>query len=94
MLVSPGFTATDIRKERSGGDGLDQQQNIKTHPSRSPRPAMLADDIYRGAVKNAKKLDGASNLIGRSPFAPRRNCFRLFERWNLAQTFQASSRKR
>jgi short-subunit dehydrogenase len=80
MLVSPGFTATDIRKNALVGDGSINQQNINT-PFKVSSPSDVADDIYRGAVKR-KKLMVLSNLDWRARLLAR--LFPgLFERWML-----------
>ncbi|PAU89601.1 short chain dehydrogenase [Pseudomonas sp. WN033] len=80
MLVSPGFTATDIRKNALVGDGSISQQVINT-PFKVASPTDVADDIYHGALKR-KRLLVLSNVDWRARLVAR--LFpRLFERWML-----------
>ncbi len=78
MLVSPGFTATDIRKNALVGDGSVAQATTSM-PFKVSAPAEVAEAIYRGACRRKRQLilsnvDWQARLIAR--FFPR-----LFERW-------------
>ena len=78
MLVSPGFTATDIRKNALVGDGSVAQATTAM-PFKVSAPAEVAEAIYRGACRRKRQLilsnvDWQARLIAR--FFPR-----LFERW-------------
>ncbi|MFN3581855.1 MAG: SDR family NAD(P)-dependent oxidoreductase, partial [Pseudomonas sp.] len=80
MLVTPGYTATDIRKNALVGDGSINQQSIAA-PFKVASPSDVADEIYRGAVKRRKlmvlsNVDWRARLLAR--FFPG-----LFERWML-----------
>lgn len=80
MLVTPGFTATDIRKNALVGDGSISQQIINA-PFKVSSPSDVADDIYRGAVKR-KKVMVLSTVNWRARLLAR--WFPgLFERWML-----------
>ncbi|MGY8810019.1 MAG: SDR family oxidoreductase [Pseudomonadales bacterium] len=80
MLVTPGFTATDIRKNALVGDGSINQTAINL-AFKVASPAEVADAIYSGACKR-KRLLVLSNVdwLARqcARFFPR-----LFERWML-----------
>ena len=78
MLVSPGFTATDIRKNALVGDGSVAQANTAL-PFKVAAPADVAEAIYQGACRRKRQLilsnvDWQARLFAR--FFPR-----LFERW-------------
>ena len=78
MLVCPGFTATDIRKNALVGDGSVAQATTAM-PFKVSAPAEVAEAIYRGACRRKRQLilsnvDWQARLIAR--FFPR-----LFERW-------------
>lgn len=78
MLVSPGFTATDIRKNALVGDGSVAQANTAM-PFKVAAPADVAEAIYQGACRRKRQLilsnvDWQARLVAR--FFPR-----LFERW-------------
>ncbi|MBL4610801.1 SDR family oxidoreductase [Halopseudomonas sp.] len=80
MLVSPGYTATDIRKNALVGDGSINQASIVA-PFKVASPNDVADEIYLGAVRR-KRLLVLSNVDWRARFLSR--FFpRLFERWML-----------
>ena len=80
MLVSPGYTATDIRKNALVGDGSINQESIVA-PFKVASPNDVADEIYLGAVRR-KRLLVLSNVDWRARFLSR--FFpRLFERWML-----------
>lgn len=78
MLVTPGFTATDIRKNALVGDGSISGQSVA--PSfKVSSPTDVADDIYHGACKR-KRLLILSNVNWRAQLFAR--LFpRAFERW-------------
>lgn len=78
MLVSPGFTATDIRKNALVGDGSVAQASTAM-PFKVAAPADVAEAIYQGACRRKRQLilsnvDWQARLVAR--FFPR-----LFERW-------------
>ena len=78
MLVSPGFTATDMRKNALVGDGSVSQQLIGA-PFKVASPTDVADDIYQGALRR-KRLLVLSNVDWRARLLARL-LPRLFERW-------------
>ncbi|MEH6564666.1 MAG: SDR family oxidoreductase [Halopseudomonas sp.] len=78
MLVTPGFTATDIRKNALVGDGSINQGTVNL-PFKVSSPADVADAIYQGACKR-KRLLVLSNVDWQARLVAR--LFpRLFERW-------------
>ncbi|HDZ56185.1 MAG TPA: SDR family oxidoreductase [Pseudomonas xinjiangensis] len=78
MLVTPGFTATDIRKNALVANGSINHQTAS--PSlKVSSPTDVADDIYRGAVRR-KRMLVLSNVNWRARWLAR--LFpRTFERW-------------
>lgn len=80
MLVAPGFTATDIRKNELVGDGSITPQTMSP-TLKVASPTDVADDIYCAALKR-KRLLVLSNLGWRARWLAR--LFpRAFERWML-----------
>jgi NAD(P)-dependent dehydrogenase (short-subunit alcohol dehydrogenase family) len=78
MLVAPGFTATDIRKNALVGDGSITSQNFAA-PFKVASPSDVADEIYRAALRR-KRLLVLSNVNWRARLLAR--LFpSLFERW-------------
>ncbi|SFM32120.1 SDR family oxidoreductase [Halopseudomonas yangmingensis] len=78
MLVSPGYTATDIRKNALKGDGSIIQQSPAA-PFKVAAAADVADAVYQGAVRRRRQLV-LSNVDWRARLLAR--LFpRLFERW-------------
>lgn len=76
MLVCPGYTATDLRKNVLVGDGSTSAQPILT-AGRVASPKDVAESIYQGALKR-RRLLVLSNLDWRARLVAR--CFpRLFE---------------
>ncbi|PKM31154.1 MAG: short chain dehydrogenase [Gammaproteobacteria bacterium HGW-Gammaproteobacteria-11] len=78
MLVTPGYTATDIRKHALQADG-----SVISSPVASPlglsSPTEVADDIFRAAVKRRRQLV-LSNVNWRARLLARL-LPGLFERW-------------
>ncbi|QJD60632.1 SDR family oxidoreductase [Pseudomonas sp. gcc21] len=91
MLVTPGFTATDIRKNALVGDGSISGQNAA--PSfKVSSPTDVADDIYCGACKR-KRLMILSNVNWRARLFAR--LFpRAFERWMVPRLSGVKPTKR
>lgn len=80
MLVCPGYTATDLRKNVLVGDGSTSAQPILT-AGRVASPKDVAESIYQGALRRLRLLV-LSNLDWRARLVAR--CFpRLFEHWVL-----------
>lgn len=78
MLVAPGFTATDIRKNALVGDGSIRSQSLSAQ-FKVASPTDVADEIYRAALRR-KRLLVMSNVNWRARLLAR--LFpRLFERW-------------
>ncbi len=78
MLVTPGFTATDIRKNALVGDGSVNQGTVNL-AFKVSAPADVANAIYQGACKR-KRLLVLSNVDWQARLVAR--LFpRLFERW-------------
>lgn len=78
MLVAPGFTATDIRKNALVGDGSIRPQNLGSQ-LKVASPTDVADEIYSAALRR-KRLLVLSNVNWRARLLAR--LFpRLFERW-------------
>jgi len=76
MMVCPGYTATDLRKNVLVGDGSTAPQPVLT-PGRVASPQDVAEAIYQGALKR-RRLLVLSNLDWRARIIAR--CFpRLFE---------------
>jgi NAD(P)-dependent dehydrogenase (short-subunit alcohol dehydrogenase family) len=76
MLVCPGYTATDLRKNVLVGDGSTSPQPVLTM-GRVASPKDVAESIYQGALKR-RRLLVVSNLDWRARLVAR--CFpRLFE---------------
>jgi short-subunit dehydrogenase len=76
MLVCPGYTATDLRKNVLIGDGSTAAQPVLT-VGRVSSPQDVAESIYQGALKR-RRLLVLSNLDWRARLVAR--CFpRLFE---------------
>jgi NAD(P)-dependent dehydrogenase (short-subunit alcohol dehydrogenase family) len=76
MLVCPGYTATDLRKNVLIGDGSTAPQPVLTM-GRVASPQDVAESIYQGALKR-RRLLVLSNLNWRTRLVAR--CFpRLFE---------------
>ncbi|UAW97640.1 SDR family oxidoreductase [Halopseudomonas nanhaiensis] len=78
MLVAPGFTATDIRKNALVGDGSISPQTL--NPAlKVASPADVAEAIFRGATRR-RRLLVVSNVDWRARMLAR--LFpQLFERW-------------
>lgn len=78
MLVAPGFTATDIRKNALVGDGSISPQSL--HPAmKVASPTDVAEAIFRGATRR-RRLLVLSNVDWRARVLAR--LFpQLFERW-------------
>ncbi|WP_312930189.1 SDR family NAD(P)-dependent oxidoreductase, partial [Stutzerimonas nitrititolerans] len=76
MMVCPGYTATDLRKNVLVGDGSTAPQPVLT-AGRVASPQDVAEAIYQGALKR-RRLLVLSNLDWRARMIAR--CFpRLFE---------------
>jgi len=76
MLVCPGYTATDLRKNVLVGDGSTAPQPVLTL-GRVASPQDVAEAIYRGALRR-RKLLVLSNLDWRAQLLAR--CFpRLYQ---------------
>lgn len=88
MLVCPGYTATDLRKNVLVGDGSTSAQPILT-PGRVASPKDVAESIYQGALKR-RRLLVLSNLDWRARLLAR--CFpRLFEQLLLPRLVGAGA---
>jgi len=89
MLVCPGYTATDLRKNVLVGDGSTAPQPVLTL-GRVASPRDVAEAIYRGALRR-RKLLVLSNLDWRAQLLAR--CFpRLYQSLLLPRLLGARAR--